>query len=813
MYGRITRLLATAGAGLVLPGGLLVAGLGRAADAATGPVAGTISTVAGGTGGPGPATSVSLSACTLKYSNGALYFSAGGVIDKVSEATGKLSAVAGNGLPGVESSSGEQAAAFSFSRPCGVSADPAGNVLVADGYQIEAVAAKSGTFYGVAMKAGRVYPIAQNFTGFAGSAGLGGPAMTGAVDVQVDSAGNLVIAVEGQAASHTDPEGDSQVVVIAERNGTFYGQRMTKGKPYLIAGSIDGYTPGNGVRATRVDLGDSIGTLRLDSAGNVVLAASGSNGIGGPDNTGPAVAPQVRVIAAKSGSYYGRKMTAGYIYTIAGGGSKTGNGVPAVAARLSEAAAVAIDHAGNVVVADGTVRVVAERTGTFYGQKMRAGDIYSLPGLRAANAVALDSAGNVLAGSDSANIIRMIAERSGSYYGKRVSAGHAYTIAGNGRLGYSGDGGPARSAELAPQAVATFGAGDLTAIADSSSHVVRLVPGLSGVFFGRQLRAGYIYTVAGTGIDANSGDGGAATGAALEMPVGVAFDPAGNLLIADSFQHRVRAVANKTGTFYGQRMTAGHLYTVAGDGDFGISADGGPARAAALGGPQAVAAGPAGSVLLLDSGWEVSSGTTIRVRLVPAKTGTYYGQRMTAGHIYTVAGDGTYGYAGDGGPATAAEIEAQGIAVDGGGNLVIADRAHVRVVAAVTGTFYGQRMTAGYIYPVAGGGTETGNGVPATRAALDATAITVDTKGNLLLSNESAVWLLTERPGRYYGTVTSAGDIYKVASSANTAWLGDGDGGPATRATFGCAGIAVAPGTGDLLIADAAFGRIRSVSR
>jgi hypothetical protein len=90
-----------------------------------------------------------------------------------------------------------------------------------------------------------------------------------------------------------------------------------------------------------------------------------------------------------------------------------------------------------------------------------------------------------------------------------------------------------------------------------------------------------------------------------------------------------------------------------------------------------------------------------RVRVVAAATGMLYGQAMTKGDIYTVAGDGTPGYSGDGGPAVTSQLggNAGGVAVDGAGNLVIGDsgNARVRVVAVATGTFYGQAMTAGDI--------------------------------------------------------------------------------------------------------------------
>jgi hypothetical protein len=114
-------------------------------------------------------------------------------------------------------------------------------------------------------------------------------------------------------------------------------------------------------------------------------------------------------------------------------------------------------------------------------------------------------------------------------------------------------------------------------------------------------------------------------------------------------------------------MTAGDIYTIAGDGQYGYSGDGGPATAAELANPAAVAIDRAGNVAVSDSDND-------RVRLVAARSGTFYGKRMTAGDIYTIAGDGQYGYSGDGGAATRAMLNIPyGIAVGRAGNLLIAD--------------------------------------------------------------------------------------------------------------------------------------------
>jgi len=417
----IRRLIAVAGAGALLSAGLGVAGASAADQAGTS----TVDTLAAGT----PATSVSMQPCAVKYAAGSLYIGAYDAVYKVSQRTGAATSVG---------------AGFGFGQACGVAVDGAGNVLVADDDEVVAVAAKTGTFYGKKMIAGRAYPLATGFE-----------LVTGAVDVQLDPSGNLVVAVGGDEASHTDAETDSQIFVLAERTGTFYGKKMTKGRLYLIAGELNGgplgdpcdgpdaaarqaAAPSTATKATQANLGDVIGTLRFDAEGNIILADGGSNG-DGPCGGGFVIPPRLAVIPARTGSYYGQKMTVGYIYAIAGLGTKAGSGVPAVDSDLSAVSAVAIDHAGNILVAAannddyprGGIRVIAAKTGTFYGQKMIKGDIYALPGLAYASAVAVDNAGNVLAGNRTENLVQMLAVKTGDFYGIKAHAGRTYTIAGN----------------------------------------------------------------------------------------------------------------------------------------------------------------------------------------------------------------------------------------------------------------------------------------------------------------------------------------------------------------------------------------------
>jgi hypothetical protein len=412
---------------------------------------------------------------------------------------------------------------------------------------------------------------------------------------------------------------------------------------------------------------------------------------------------------------------------------------------------MAVDGAGNLVIVNGGLRVVAASTGTFYGRAMAAGDIYTVAGNGqrsfsgdggpATGAQFHEPYDTAVAGDGSLVIadtqnyrVRIVPAHSGTSFGRPLTAGHIYTIAGNGTSGFSGDGGPGTAAELGyPGGVAVDGSGNVV-VADLGNNRVRVVAARTGTFYGRAMTAGDIYTIAGNGTGGFSGDGGPATAAELFSPTYAAVDGAGNVVVNDAGNGRFRVIAARTGTFYGRPMTAGDIYTIAGHGKLGFSGDGGPATSAEFNEPAGVAVDGAGNLLIADFFNE-------RIRVVAASTGSFYGQAMTAGDVYTVAGNGTDGFSGDGGPATAAELsEPAGVAVDANGNLVIADtdNERVRVVAASTGTFYGQAMTAGDIYTIAGNGTPgfSGDGGPATAAEFYIPqSVAVDPSGNVIVDN------------------------------------------------------------------------------
>ncbi|MGD0455151.1 MAG: hypothetical protein ABSB69_16300, partial [Solirubrobacteraceae bacterium] len=214
--------------------------------------------------------------------------------------------------------------------------------------------------------------------------------------------------------------------------------------------------------------------------------------------------------------------------------------------------------------------------------------------------------------------------------------------------------------------------GDLV-IADTEAQRVRFVPASSGTYFGQAMSAGDIYTIAGDGTGGYNGDGMPATGAELKNPDALALDAHGGVVIGDDANRRVRYLAASTGTFFGQAMTAGDVYTIAGDGSSGAAGDGGPAVSAAIGDPADIALDPAGDLA-------IAEGEDDRVRFVPASTGSFFGQAMTVGDVYTIAGNGMRGFSGDGGLGTAALVyEPSSVTFDAAGDVVFADGGNNRV--------------------------------------------------------------------------------------------------------------------------------------
>ena len=304
--------------------------------------------------------------------------------------------------------------------------------------------------------------------------------------------------------------------------------------------------------------------------------------------------------------------------------------------------------------------------------------------------VAVDAIGNIFIADGYNNRVRKVAPN-----------GAITNVAGNGTRGFSGDGQGATAAELNfPVAVALDAAGNLF-IADLYNNRIRKVS-----------TSGIITTVAGNGAQNSqsgqgtySGDNGPATSAGLNMPYGVAVDASGNFFIADLYNNRVRKVSS-----------SGTITTVAGNGQQNFSGDGGPAISASLAQPYGIAVDALGNLFVADFG-------NVRVRKVSA-----------SGVITTIAGNGNPGFSGDGGSAASAQLNyPKGLAVDASANLFIADFGNnlVRKVSA-----------SGVITTVAGNGNfgYTGDGGPATSAELDfPLGVAVDASGNFLIADTNSV--------------------------------------------------------------------------
>ena len=294
------------------------------------------------------------------------------------------------------------------------------------------------------------------------------------------------------------------------------------------------------------------------------------------------------------------------------------------------------------------------------------------------------------------------------------------SVAGDGTAGYSGDEGPATAASLGnnPWSATVDTIGKLY-IADTGNNTIRMVDAV-----------GVIHTVAGNGTAGFSGDGGPATAASLNGPFAVAVNAAGEIYIADTNNNRVRKVDLK-----------GMITTVAGGNTFGFSGDGGPATAATLYAPESIALDSIGNLYIADWG-------NARVRLV-----------NSAGFISTVAGNGSNGYNGDGQLATAARISARCVALDAAGNLYIADEENSRIRKV---------DSEGMISTVAGNGAFgfTGDGGPATEASLYSPyAVAVSKSGRIFIAD-----FINNR----IRVVDSDGVIDTVAGDGIAGFSGDG---------------------------------------
>jgi hypothetical protein len=293
--------------------------------------------------------------------------------------------------------------------------------------------------------------------------------------------------------------------------------------------------------------------------------------------------------------------------------------------------------------------------------------------------IAIDASGNLYICDSYNNRIRKVS-----------TLGIISTFAGTDTAGYTGDGGPATSAKLRfPTGIAVDATGNIY-FAESGNNVIRKVN-----------TSGIISTFAGTDTADYSGDGGPATSAKLNQPVGVAIDSIGNIYIADYLNNVVRKV-----------NTSGIISTIAGNNIADYSGDGGLATSAELNLPFDITIDETGNIYFTELNNHI-------VRKV-----------NTSGIISTIAGTGTAGYSGDGGPATSAQLnQPTGLAIDNIGNLFIAEGSSQDVRKI---------NTLGIISTFAGNGIigYSGDGGPATLAQFYAPqGIDLDAAGNLYIAD------------------------------------------------------------------------------
>jgi trimeric autotransporter adhesin len=359
------------------------------------------------------------------------------------------------------------------------------------------------------------------------------------------------------------------------------------------------------------------------------------------------------------------------------------------------------------------------------------------------------------------------------------SLGTITTVAGNGATGCSGNGGPATSAQLNQPICAVLDSAGNLYIGDQITNTIRKVAAGTGI----------ISAYAGNGIpisgnitmtySAYSGDGGLATSAPLYAPTACALDSSGNLYVADEADNVIRKINASTGI----------ITTVAGNGfgfrtsGGGFRGDGGLATQAEMNHPDGVAVDSAGDIFISDT-------SNQRVREVNGSTGI----------ITTIAGNGKNGVYSSGGPATGALVSSPfGLALDGSGNLYIAESS---VVAKLN-------LATGMISTVAGDSTQSnenlkdiGDGGPATQASFgNAVGVALDASGNIFIADSGN--------NRVRKITVSTGIITTVAGTTQGY---SGDGGPAAAAQLHAPTGLFFDASGDQYIADTYNSAVRKVT-
>lgn len=606
--------------------------------------------------------------------------------------------------------------------PSAITVDKAGNVYIADGnlngirkvapdgtittiatiYALGLAVDAAGTVYAVdgldaVYKVTASGAISLFAGGNFGSTGDGGQATAAALNapsgITLDSAGNVYIADTYNCKIRmVNPGGVIQTVVgtgVCGRtgdNGIAVKAQIAYPTAVVFDASGNMYIGEYG-RIRKVATDQTVSTVA--GLGNTVAdGPATASGVGA--NIGLAVDTAGNLYIADADNNRVREVVGLNIKTIAGTSTMgfTGDGGAASGAQLNYPTGLALDAKGNLYIADqlnDRIRLVNTvlAISTFAGANHYAGDNSSALSalLHLPQHAITDAAGNLYI-SDTAN----------SRIRKVTSAGTITTIAGNGICAYTGDNGPAVAASLCFPGQIALDSTNRLYIADSANSVIRRIE-----------TNGNITTFAGTGAFGNGGDNGPATAAQFEAPIGLAFDAAGNLYVADEFTNRVRKIG-----------LDGKITAFAGNGNPTFAGDGGIATAAGLYTPGQLAIN--GSDVYIADQYNVRvrkvsggiittvAGTSTCCNTGAPANGTYIGvpsgiavdssgilyisqggsniiSRVTPDNkISIVAGTGAAGLSGDGGLASVAGISAPGgLSIDSAGDLYLADRYNNRV--------------------------------------------------------------------------------------------------------------------------------------
>jgi sugar lactone lactonase YvrE len=445
--------------------------------------------------------------------------------------------------------------------------------------------------------------------------------------------GGIITTVAGTGVAGFSGDGVATAVALKEP------------EDIAISGGILYFSDQENNRIRQINLGNNALTT---------LAGTGPSGFGGENVPGAsstlaspmglAIASDGRIVFAERDAHRVRALGGGNLTTLAGDGVNSfgGDGGPGIDATFRLVEGVAQDAAGNLFVSDSgnnRIRKVDGATGivsTIAGNGTTVFGVDGVPatvvGLDGPSDVVVDAAGNVIFSDTRHHRVRSVG-----------TDGNIHTVMGNGVEGFSGDGGPAASAQLAsPTGLAFDTAGNLY-VADFSNHRIRMID-----------TNGNVQTVAGDGNGGFNGDGLGATATSLFNPTDVAFDAAGNMIIADMRNHRVRRLDKATGT----------IGTIAGTGTARSSDDFIPAVTANLLFPSDVAVDAEGNVLIADSG-------SNRIRRVAPN-----------GVIDSIAGSRTPGDSGDDGPALLARLLTPlRMFMAPGGRLLVVDHDNHRIRA------------------------------------------------------------------------------------------------------------------------------------